>query len=235
MAMTRTGRHTHYVLPPAELADWPPLAKLRAEYERLLAQHQASGQQLARLEDERVKAEHVDRRKAAGILRKRPAAEHPGFPERDKVDEALAAERARRDALAGALEDVERELEAVVQEHRAAWVAEVEAARQEAREALRAAVEAWAEARQQLRARDALVAFLEGFPERASYRAPADGPVAGLTAPHGGPFTASAVLEALRAEAEPPAEPEPSPHVTPVGNRWPVQGVPGEGAPPWAA
>ena len=220
----RSGRFTALSLPPEGLADWPALARARAEYDRLLAQHQASGQQLARLEEERQKAENEDKRRAAGILRKRPGDPHPGWPKRNEVDQAAAAERDRREALGGALLAAEADLRALGAEHQAAWAADVAEQLHGAREQLRQAVEAWAAARDRLREASALAAWVDRLPDLTAYRVRHLIHVDGLKAPHGGPPTAGEVLTALRAEAEAPVLVEPRPQRD--QRNWPSQALP---------
>jgi hypothetical protein len=157
-------------------------------------------------------------------MRKNPGGPHPGWPKRDQVDEAIRAEQHRHDALGEALAQAEGDLEALVDEHRATWLAEAQAAREDARDDLRAAIDALAAARLRLAERVALADWVEHFPEVATFRVHEGGPMPPLVAPHGGPPSWSEVLAALRAMAEPPPERPERP--TPGQQPWPARGVP---------
>lgn len=199
--MPPTRRPQHLALPPASVAGWKQLNEARAEYDRLTAQWRAAGQRLEQLEGERVKAEHLDRRRASGMARKKPEAPHPGWPERDAVDRQLAEARDRREALAGALVDAEADLEQLLADNGEAWQADAEAAAEQARQELAAAVESWAEARSAFRERQALVHWLRTGPRRSWRATPTGGHLEALRGPNGQPVVAQVVVEALRADA----------------------------------
>ncbi len=184
---------------------FPELNEVVEAYEQLRRERKVTSSRLSGLTRQREKAIEADRRTLADWIRKGQKGAEPGPKEVEKVEKEIAACNRRLEALEEALDDAERDLIAVVDEHREAWVEQAEVEHAAAREEFAGAVEALALSRQALSERFALVFWLRHFPDeergaisyrvRGSYLPP-------LKAENGDPHTFADVVAALREDAQ---------------------------------
>jgi len=216
---TPGGTRMQMRLPDTE---WAPLQKVVAAYRDLEARMRAARVRLGSLEGtERERAEQKDRRAYVKEIRE-GNDDHPGTPETDKVDREIKQCRDLIAALDVALDEAETDLVAVVDEHRQAWLEEIEAQVEKQRKTYAKAIESVASERGALDVSFALLRWTRDFPEVGSYR-PQSGYVRALVAPHGDPFYFAEVVQALREDANPPEPVEKVRH--PITGQWPTMGV----------
>jgi hypothetical protein len=197
----RPRRHDPLRIPDLLLDRYGELRVAVDEVNTLTAERAAAAAQVENLEAEREAAERADLEQLAAARRggKKSAPAAPAAVE--QLVARLRDARRLRDALdlaiAGAVADVERLLD----EHREAWAAEQLARRHDAQDRYRDAVAA---VRATRRERDEIGAVVDWLvnPDR-TWRTVVVGaePIAGLRAPNGEWFRASAVLDALAADA----------------------------------
>lgn len=199
------GGRIQVVLPPA--AGWKPLERARDGYTRLLAQRRESGQRLAELAGEREQALARDREALAKAIA--AGKSEPDDRRVREVDEKIAAEQRRGEAIELALDQAEQELVSVVERHRGSWLAESERELERERAHYRQAVEALAQARTRLDERQALIRWLRGFPEQETSYRPQASPLRTLAGSSGEPLAWATVVSALALDATPEPEREP--------------------------
>ena len=107
-----------------DLPDFEPITKTKAEYEKITTEIVSAQGSLESLAFRREEARQADTAAFAKALRGGKA--DPGTPKTDAVDAEIVAAQRRLAALQRALDDVEGELIAAVEQHRAEWLAEVD-------------------------------------------------------------------------------------------------------------
>lgn len=200
---THTGRQVIPDLPdPDELEPWPPIKAAVEEHRRLRRLHREAGEKLDELIRQRAAAAEEDTRAYARAIRQRKG--DPGDQAVKSLEEETRAARRRFDALGVAIEGAGRDLVAILEEHRAAALADSDALIETDAAEYRAALERIAEVRGRIVARTGLRRWLAQFPERLKYRAASRPFVADLIdGRNGEPLTFDRVLAALEADAAP--------------------------------
>lgn len=200
---TMTGRVVIPDLPdPDELEAWPPIKAAVEEHRRLRRQHREAGEKLDELVRQRATAEEEDTRAYARALRQRKG--DPGNQAVKSLEEETRAARRRFDAFGVAIEAAGRDLVAILDEHRAATLADTDAMIETDAAEYRAAVRLIGELRGRIVARQGLRRWLAEFPERLKYRAAMRPYLADLIdGANGEPLTFDRVLAALEADAAP--------------------------------
>jgi len=107
-----------------DLPDFEPIAKTRTEYEKITTEIASAQAMLEQLAAKREEARQADTAAYAKALR--GGKNDPGMPRTDAVDEEIVGAQRKLAALQKALDDVEGELIAAVEQHRAEWLAEVD-------------------------------------------------------------------------------------------------------------
>lgn len=185
-----------------------------AEYQRLNRQRQEALAEQAGLRQRLIPAQAADNAAHAAALRAGKA--DPGTPKADKVRDEQAATARRVDALTLAVEQVERDVAAAVEAERDGLLEQVDKAVEERRQQAAAAVDAWHEARIQYAEARALADYLRTYPNgrfklssgyMRNYR---------RRNPTDAVPTVEQVLEMLRRDAEPPADPEKPAYAQPL-------------------
>lgn len=152
-------------LPPAELrALLPDLDAATEHLEELRLQRRQVRADLDAGQSERRRAEHADIQAAADAVREGKA--DPGSPSVERVDARLAELRRRDTVLAAAIDSAGRDLADLIDQHRAAWLAKLDATAGKRRHQARELAEQWAALRWELAQVDALRRWVAGFPSR---------------------------------------------------------------------
>lgn len=208
MPVNDRGSLTPFRLPP-ESKVWDELKEPIAEYRKLVSDRHLAHTRLGKLENDRARAVERDRLALAKALRE--GGDDPGDKAVEKIDTDMANTRRMIEALEIAIEEAEQDLIGVVDDHKSAWLDDVDAELDTDAQEYLAAVAQVEEARTKLTETVGLKRFLNTFPEHG-YTA-GHWPVFGLIAQHGDPFRWDQVVEALRKDAEvalrPTQKPEP--------------------------
>lgn len=203
------GTLTPFQLPPVD-AVWDELKGPIKEYRKLVSDRHVARTRLGTLENQRARAIESDRRALAKALRE--GGEDPGDKAVEKIDKDLANTRRLIESLEVAIYDAEAEMIAVVDEHQAEWLENVDDEIEVVSHEYLAAVDALEAAREKLTASVGLKRFLHTFPEHGY--SSGHWKVFGLIAQNGDPFDWGQVVEALRrdaATAKTTKEPSPEP------------------------
>ena len=104
-----------------DLPDFDPITKTKTEYEKLTIEIVAGQGVLEQLGAKREAARQADTAAFAKQLRAGKA--DPGTPKTDAVDAEIVGAQRKLQALQRALDDVEGELIAAVEQHRTEWLA----------------------------------------------------------------------------------------------------------------
>jgi len=180
--------------------------KAAAEYQRLVADHQAAVTAAHDLEQARHTARDADTRAYADAIR--AGKDDPGQPATQAADNAILLAGRREEALEHAVTEARNELVASVDQHRAEWLAALEKRLDAARDRMREAVDQVSAAHAELAETFATRAWLEQFPEQSLWRPGRFAArVPALLSPAGEPVAAVAAISALRELAEPPPAP----------------------------
>lgn len=203
MFQTMTGRHIVPDLPdPDELEPWPAIKAAVEEHRRLRRQHREAGEKLDEMIRQRAAAEEEDTRAYARAIRQHKG--DPGDQAVKKQEEDTRAARRRFDALGVAIEAAGRDLAAILDEHRAAVLADTDGMIETDAAEYRAALKRIGEVRWRMVARQGLRRWLAEFPERLKYRAESRPYIADLIdGSNGEPLTFERVLAALETDAAP--------------------------------
>lgn len=196
MFETGSGRALQIELPQT---GWDELEAVRTAFEELRKERRVTSTRLASLQSERERAVMKDRDALAQAIRKGKA--DPGGKAVEKVEKDIAACTRRLEALEVALEDTERDLIAVVDEHRDEWAGEAEDHLADARAEYAEAVESLARAYGRVSAAHALVRWARLFPEGETSFRVRGAQLESLKAPHGGPYLLDEVIAGLRDDA----------------------------------
>ena len=188
---TQSGRGVDINLPHTE---WEELERVRVALEDLKKERRVTATRLSSLSGERERAISKDRDALAQAIRE--GKSDPGDKSVEKVEKEIQACNRRIEALDVALEDTERDLIAVVDEHREEWAPEVEGALEGARQEYGEAIEALARAYAKVTSTYALLRWVKLFPEQEmSYRVRGM-KVNALRGQHGDPYLFDEVLGA---------------------------------------
>lgn len=183
---------------------WRELESAREAYEQLKRERNVTASRVLSLERKREKAIDADRRALAVWIKNGQKGAEPGPKEVEKIENEIRACNRRLEAIEDALDDAETDLIAVIDEHRDAWVEEVEDTHAQAREEYERAVEALSAARDVVSERFSLLYWLRWFPDEekgaVSYRVRGSY-VGKLIASWGDPYTFTQVIDALREDA----------------------------------
>jgi len=128
--------------------DWPMLVEIDAQIRKLGADYSHTEAEIGRLSQGRAEAQDADRQAYARALRS--GDKDPGSKHSDKLERSLEAARRKAEALRLALEELDTERRALIDEHRAEWRGEVEERLPKARKDLRAALSSMQAARSHL-------------------------------------------------------------------------------------
>jgi len=121
------------------------------------------------------------------------------------VDGEIVGAQRRLAALQRALDDVEGELIAAVDQHRAQWLAEVDEQLEQEHAAKRKLIAELATARETIVATSSLRVWLAGFPMKAtSIRRGGSPAVAGVLGQNGEPMPFEQIMQALEKDLERP-------------------------------
>jgi len=104
-----------------DLPDFEPIEKTKTEYEKITTEIVAAQGLLEQLGAKREAARQADTAAYAKQLRSGKA--DPGTPKTDAVDAEIVGAQRKLQALQRALDDVEGELIAAVEQHRTEWLA----------------------------------------------------------------------------------------------------------------
>lgn len=180
------------------------LAAAADKLRKLTADLAAARTEVHQLEDRRHQAVAADRAAFGKALADGKA--DPGTAALDEHDATTAVARRRAEALESAVTAASAAFTAAMAAHGPAWSSSVQTELDKARTAYAAAVEAMATARAAVSEQLCILAFVERFPATKAFApGPGLGSVAGLLTQAGEPYFATAVLDALRADANPPA------------------------------
>lgn len=200
MSGLRTIRGTGVALRLPQ-TDWPPLQKAVATYDRLREEQNVTQRRVYDLTQELERSREKDRQTYAKAIA--AGKDDPGTPAEDKTRGEHHDAQRRLEALGLAVENAERALVDVVDEHRENWTDEAGGEVEQARQEFANAVEAVAAAAEKLAERRGALRWLRKFPdEQASVRV-VHPPVSKLLRPSGEPYFVHDVLDALRAVASP--------------------------------
>jgi len=189
-----------------DLPEFAPIAKTKAEYEATTEEIVAGQAVLEQLAAKREAARLADTGAYAKALR--AGKPDPGAPRTDAADALIVGAQRKLAALQKALDDVEGELIAAVERHRADWLAEVDEQLEQEHEAKRKLISELATARETIVVTSALRVWLAGFPMRAtSVRRGGSPPVAGVLGQNGEAIGWETIKQALEADLEPVREP----------------------------
>ncbi len=189
-----------------DLPDFEPITKTRTEYEKLTSEIAIAQGALEQLGAKREAARQADTAAYAKALRGGKA--DPGTPKTDAVDAEIVAAQRKLAALVKALDDVEGELIAAIEQHREEWLAEVDETLEQEHTARRQLISELAEARETIVTTSGLRVWLAGFPMKAtSVRRGVVLPVAGVLGRNGEAIAWETIKQALEADLEPVREP----------------------------
>ena len=195
------GRRIRFDLPEFE-----PITKTKTEYEKITAEIAVAQGALEQLAAKREAARQADTGAYAKALRGGKA--DPGTPKTDRVDAEIVGAQRRLAALQKALDDVEGELIADVEQNREQWLAEVDARLEQEHEAKRKLIAEHARARETIVVTAGLRGWLHGFPmKQTSIRRGVVPPVAGVLGRNGEAIGWETIKQALEADLEPVREP----------------------------
>lgn len=197
MPLNDRGSLTPFRLPP-ESKVWDELKNPVAEYRKLVSDRHLAYTRLGKLENDRSRAIERDRLALAKALRE--GTEDPGDKAVEKIDKDMANTRRIIEALEIAIEEAEQELIGVVDDHKSAWLDDVDAELDADADEFLAKIEELEAARTKLTESVALKRFLNVFPEHGY--TPGHWSVFGLIGQSGDPFRWDQVTEALRKDAE---------------------------------
>jgi len=207
------GRRLAVSLPHTE---WPELQEAAATYAEVQQERKVVGQRLTSLQrtgrdaaqrqDEIALAEAIEQGKA-----------EPKTSKVEEVEREIAVCQRRFGALEVVLDKAEQNLIEVVDAHRDEWVAVVDAEFDEAFAKYAQAIEEVATARAEISQKFSLRHWLRGFPEEPYYKVGGSSVVVALKAMHGDPYTFDQVIDALRTDAEGPAQIKDVPVVDSLG------------------
>lgn len=184
-----------------DLPAFAPITKMRTEYEKITSEISVGQGLLEQLGAKREAARQADT--AAYAKQLRAGKPDPGTPKTDRVDAEIVGAQRRLAALQRALDDVEGELVAAVEQHRAEWLAEVDARLEQEHEAKRKLISELATARETIVTTSALRVWLAGFPMRAtSVSRGVVPPVAGVLGRNGEPMPFEQIVQALETDLE---------------------------------
>ena len=189
-----TGRRIRLDLP-----DFEPITKTKAECVKLTTEIAAGQGMIEQLGAKREAARQADT--AAYAKQLRAGKPDPGTPKTDAVDAEIVGAQRKLAALVKALDDVEGELIAAVEQHRAEWLAEVEEQLEQEHAAKRQLVSGLAEARAAIVVTSSLRVWLAGFPmKQTSIRRGVVPPVAGVLGRNGEPMPFEQIVQALETD-----------------------------------
>jgi hypothetical protein len=195
---THSGTRLDVALPNT---DWPELQKAVDEYRNLQRERKVAAHRLDSLQTDRHRAVEADKHALAKWLRDQKGPE-PKANAAEKIEKEIEACKRRYEALDVALENAEIELLDLVDEHRSAWLAQVDESLEAAKEEYEKAIDALSEARVAMSREFALRRWVDQFPEQATFRAVVP-PVRGLTSLNGDPYPWDQVVSALLDDATP--------------------------------
>ncbi len=139
--------------------NWPPLVEVDAQIRKLGEDYTQTETEIGRLSQGRDEAQDADRQAYARALR--AGDKDPGRKHSDKLERSLEAARRKGEALHHALQELDTERRALIDEHRAEWREEVEARLPKARGDLGAALAKMQAARSHLHQLEGVRAWLE--------------------------------------------------------------------------
>ncbi len=187
--------------------NFPPLKTLAASHERQSKAHKAAKAELRELEAELVTAAEKDRRAFADRLAKDVDAKNPGEREQEKVRAKITGTKARRDALADTVSDVEQAIDDEIKANYEKWLATETATLEKTRRAFMDAIEALAVKVDELAAQEILVGWLRA-PGRPYKARPLQVHSRALLKVNGSQRSVAELLDALRETAKPPDQRE---------------------------
>ena len=179
-----------------DLPDFEPITKTKAEYVKLTTEIVSAQGSLEQLGAKREAARLADTSAFAKALR--GGKGDPGTPRTAAADGEIMGEQRRLAALQKALDDVEGELIAAVEQHREQWVGEVDEQLVLLLAAKRKLIAELATARETIVVTSSLRVWLAGFPMKAtSVRRGGSPPVAGVLGQNGEPMPFEQIMQAL--------------------------------------
>jgi len=181
--------------------DWPDVATLIGEYQRLQAEHHKAAATLDELLAARPAAIERDRESYAKAIR--DGKDDPGEAALGKLSTKITAAHRRAEAIAVATRAVAADIAALVDRRRSELLRDADRAVAEDYGTLRDAVAAWEAARARLYARKALRSWVQGFPRQSKYVPAAAPGIRALIGPNGDSVTFEELAQALRVDAEP--------------------------------
>lgn len=198
MPETATGRRVDLSLPQT---NWPELQEIATEYaekqqERKVVSHRLGalrgrGREQAQHEDQMVLAQAIEQSKK----------EEPTASKVEQVDKEIAACERRLGALEIVVDNLEQRVIEIVDQHRDAWIEEVDAELTSGSQRYAEAIEEVSAARISISQKFSLRRWLTGFPD-TTYKVGGSSAVVALKAMHGDPYTFDEVMDALRQDAE---------------------------------